>query len=745
MAYLALTLGTLEALAAPPPQPDDPVTPQAEPRWFKGNLHTHSLWSDGNDYPEMIVDWYARHGYHFLALSDHDVLSQGQRWMSVAEANKRARQDGFARYRQRFGDAWVETRTEKGEPLVRLKPLGEYRTLFERPGRFLLIQGEEITDRFQAKPIHMNASNVLEVIKPQGGRSVVEVMTNDLAAVEEQSRRLGRPILGHLNHPNFGYAITAEELAMVTKERFFEVYNGHPGVHHLGDETHAGVERMWDIINTLRVGEMGVAPVYGLATDDSHNYFGRGGSSPGRGWVMVRSRFLTPGSVIDGIRAGDFYASSGVTLKEVRFSPESKTLDLEIEPEGDARYTTRFIGTLKGYERTRRPVRDKDGRPLPVTQRYSDDVGRVLATVEGARATYRPIGEELYVRAVVTSDRPPENPSFTGQKAQAWTQPVRRERWIAPVDAGTAPPRRPENRKLGTLDLDMVEATPVVFKDRLYRFEYVRKDYKPNTTGDSYFRFIDVETGEATPAFAHGYDLGCAYAEGGSMWAFGVDQWDGTKIVAFRSTDLKHWEEHPALELPGWGLFNTSVCKAGDRYIMAIEVGRPPEVVGVPFTARFAESRDLQSWKLLPEDRVFTKERYSACPTIRFLDGLFYMTYLETKPGPRYETHLVRSRDLIRWESSPLNPILVASGEDKRIASPKLTAEQRRKVLGAVDRNNSDMDFCEFRGRTVIYYSWGNQQGTEFLAEAVSDGSLASFLGGYFPDRSASVRRERLR
>ena len=307
------------------------------------------------------------------------------------------------------------------------------------------------------------------------------------------------------------------------------------------------------------------------------------------------------------------------------------------------------------------------------------------------------------------------------------------EGWIAQADVQAHAKAPPEIRKLGTLDLDMVEATPVVFRDRLYRFEYVRKDYKLNTTGDSYFRFIDVETGEATSAFAHGYDLGCAYAEGGSMWAFGVDQWDGTKIVAFRSTDLKRWEERPALELPGWGLFNTSVCKAGDRYIMAIEVGRPPEVVGVPFTARFAESKDLKVWKLLPEDRVFTKERYSACPSIRFLDGLFYMTYLETKPGPRYETHIVRSRDLIRWESTPLNPVLVASDEDKRIANPKLTTEQTRKVTGAVDRNNSDMDFCEFRGRTVIYYSWGNQQGTEFLAEAAYDGSLASFLRGFFP------------
>ena len=288
-------------------------------------------------------------------------------------------------------------------------------------------------------------------------------------------------------------------------------------------------------------------------------------------------------------------------------------------------------------------------------------------------------------------------------------------------------------RKLGTLDLGMVETTPVVFRDRLYRFEYVRKDYHSNKTGDSYFRFIDVETGKATTAFAKGYDLGCAYAEGESMWVFGVDNWDGENVAVFRSRDLEHWEQHRALTLPGWGLFNTSVCKAGDRYVMAIEVGKPPQVVGVPFTMRFAESKNLLDWKLLPEACVYTKERYSACPAIRYLDGWFYMLYLESRPGPNYETHLVRSKNLIRWEPSPLNPVLKASPEDKLIANSKLNADQREKIARAVDLNNSDMDLCEFKGRTIITYSWGNQQGTEFLGEAVYDGALASFLKGFFP------------
>ncbi len=294
-------------------------------------------------------------------------------------------------------------------------------------------------------------------------------------------------------------------------------------------------------------------------------------------------------------------------------------------------------------------------------------------------------------------------------------------------------PARPKIRKLGTLDLDMVETTPVVFRDRLYRFEYVRPGYQANKTGDSYFHFIDVETGKATAAFAQTFDLGCAYTEEGTMWVFGVDNWDGENIFVFRSNDLEHWQQRQALKLPRWGLFNTSVSKAGNRYIMAIEVGKPPEVVGVPFTMRFAESENLLAWSLLPKECVYTKERYSACPALRFVNGWFYMTYLEARPGPIYQTYVVRSRDLIRWESSPLNPVLKASPEDKLIANPKLTADQRAKITGAVDLNNSDVDLCEFRGKTIITYSWGNQQGTEFLAEAVYDGSLANFLNGFFP------------
>ncbi|MBI3911869.1 MAG: hypothetical protein HY320_13180, partial [Armatimonadetes bacterium] len=83
-----------------------------------------------------------------------------------------------------------------------------------------------------------------------------------------------------------------------------------------------------------------------------------------------------------------------------------------------------------------------------------------------------------------------------------------------------------------------------------------------------------------------------------------------------------------------------------------------------------------------------------------------------------------------------LNPVLEFSDEDKAIANPNLTPAQRSKIAGAVNINNSDVDLCEFEGKTWIYYAWGDQHGTELLALAVYEGPLKRFLQGFFPERS---------
>ncbi len=314
---------------------------------------------------------------------------------------------------------------ENGEERVRLKMLSEFRGALEEPGRFLMVQSEEIT----APTVHINATNLQEKILPYTANTndsagVVAAMQRTVNAVLEQRKRTGVPMFPHINHPNFKWAITAEELMQVEGERFFEVYNGHPLVYNGGDETHAGTERMWDIILTERLAVLGTGPIYGLATDDAHNYHDEPKklSHPGRGWVMVRAARLEIGSLIAALEAGDFYASSGVTLKDVR--RDAHRLAVEIEPEAGVTYTTEFIGTRKGYDASHQPVTDAAGTALRVTQRYSKDIGTVLAKVDGTKASYTLKGDEIYVRAHIISSKVKADPGVPGEQEQAWTQPL---------------------------------------------------------------------------------------------------------------------------------------------------------------------------------------------------------------------------------------------------------------------------------------------------------------------------------
>lgn len=52
------------------------VAPGQSPQWYRGCLHTHSLWSDGNALPELVVKWYRDNGFDFMTLSDHTKLQK---------------------------------------------------------------------------------------------------------------------------------------------------------------------------------------------------------------------------------------------------------------------------------------------------------------------------------------------------------------------------------------------------------------------------------------------------------------------------------------------------------------------------------------------------------------------------------------------------------------------------------------------------------------------------------------------
>lgn len=400
-----------------------PLIAQETTQWFKGNTHTHTLWSDGNDFPEMVVDWYHRHGYQFLAISDHNILHAKEVWMAEDAIEKRRKALGkttMQKYLARFGPDWVTKRELDGKTEVRLRKLEEYRSMFEKPGAFQLVQAEEISAKFGKSPLHMNAINLVEELKPLEGTSVPDTLRRNLQAVLAQQKATGRPILTHINHPNFRWGITAEDIAEVLEENFFEVYNGHPKIYYDGDEHRVGCEKLWDIANTLRVTKFKSPPLFGVATDDAHHYHGED-SSPGRGWIMVRAASLDGDAIVNAMRAGDFYASSGVTLDELKVT--DGTLSLRIRAEPGVTYTTKIIGTPKDYDATTQVATMPADDPYPTRNVYSADVGKTFATIEGPEVIYKPTGNELYLRATIISTKAHVNPSYPGQVQMAWVQP----------------------------------------------------------------------------------------------------------------------------------------------------------------------------------------------------------------------------------------------------------------------------------------------------------------------------------
>src|SRR5262245_59346016 len=108
-------------------------------RWYKGNTHTHTLNSDGDSTPDDVVRWYREHGYRFLVLSDHNFLTSVEGLNALHGADE----------------------------------------------KFLLIKGEEVTDRFGNLPIHINGLDVATGVEPQHGNSVAEVIHGNVDAIRK--------------------------------------------------------------------------------------------------------------------------------------------------------------------------------------------------------------------------------------------------------------------------------------------------------------------------------------------------------------------------------------------------------------------------------------------------------------------------------------------------------------------------------------------------------------------------------
>ena len=258
-------------------------------RWYKGNTHTHTVNSDGDSTPDEVVRWYRDHRYNFLVLTDHNFLTETSGLNALHGADE----------------------------------------------KFLVIPGEEVSSSFEKKPLHINALDPSRVVQAQTvGTSVVDLLQKNVDAIRMAN---GVP---HINHPNFRWAITADELAALRNNKLFEVYNGHPQVNNAGGDGYQSLEEMWDAILSRGV------LLYGLATDDAHEFKKLAdlrSSRPGMGWIVVRAAKLEARAILEAMERGDFYASTGVELADYQASADS--ISITVKPTAAwAGYRIRFIG-----------------------------------------------------------------------------------------------------------------------------------------------------------------------------------------------------------------------------------------------------------------------------------------------------------------------------------------------------------------------------------------------------------------
>ena len=324
-AALAVASCTVERIEQPAARFE--VPPAVEGRWYKGNTHTHTTESDGDSPPEVVARWYKEHGYDFLVLSDHNVFTDPATLAALVDST------------------------------------------------FLLVPGEELTSSFEERPVHVNGLNIPGVVEARSDSTLVGTIQANVDAVREVQ---GVP---HINHPNFRWAYGATELAQVERDRLLEIFNGHPLVHNEGGGGTPGMEAVWDSLLT------GGKRIYGIAVDDAHHFqgeFAPGRANPGRGWVAVKATAREPAALVEALEAGAFYASTGVTLTDVRVS--SDRIEVHITPQDDFRYTTVFIGS-GGHELARTGAN-------PAVYELKEDVGYVRARVTdsgGAHAWIQPV------------------------------------------------------------------------------------------------------------------------------------------------------------------------------------------------------------------------------------------------------------------------------------------------------------------------------------------------------------------
>ncbi len=204
------------------------------------------------------------------------------------------------------------------------------------------------------------------------------------------------------------------------------------------------------------------------------------------------------------------------------------------------------------------------------------------------------------------------------------------------------------------------------------------------------------------------HDMGCALVEGSRMYLFATTSADPrTDMAMTYSDDLVNWSVPQTIytATPGQLLFNCSVTKDATGYVMAyetLEPGRPN------FSFRFFRSADLITWTPIG---VRYSALYTACPTIRYIEGTYYLLFLMGEDGS-FVTRAAKTTDFVHFDQSGTVALSPAPGEGN---------------------NASDVDIVEYQGQTYITYITGDQHTWGDVMLGQYNGTMKDFFLSLWP------------
>ena len=237
-------------------------------KFHRGNLHTHSTNSDGILSPKEVCARYQAEGYDFIALTDHFV---GLFDYPITDTSA-CRNENFTT----ILGAELHTGSMENGHLWHIVAVG-------LPGEFTP------PDAPNFRPV-------------KGSESAAEIA--------RRARDAGAFVA--IAHPHWS-GLSRADARSLTAAHAVEIYNHGCAVDNDRGEGFLTLEQLLNEGRKLNL----------IATDDAHfntpDHFG--------GWVMVKTTQNSPGELLDALKSGKFYSSTGPDFHDIRINKGSVVVD----------------------------------------------------------------------------------------------------------------------------------------------------------------------------------------------------------------------------------------------------------------------------------------------------------------------------------------------------------------------------------------------------------------------------------